>query len=618
MSHVSDQDLHALLKTHFGYDAFRYPQLEVIRSIISGRDTFALMPTGAGKSLCFQLPALALSGLTIVISPLIALMKDQVDHMRDQGIAAECVNSTMTVEQLRQVALDVNAGKVKLLYLSPERLAVPRFQEWLCKKDVSLIAIDEAHCISEWGHDFRPHYRELTHLRRLFPDTPIIALTATAVPQVRKDILTLLQLHKPQTFQTSFNRPNLHYVIRNNVDRWPELLGWLKKYTGESVVIYCLTRKKTEQVAADLIDEGFSAAAYHAGLPKEKRTKIQDDFLKDRVQIVVATIAFGMGIDKPNIRLVVHYDLPKSLEGYYQETGRAGRDGILSHCVLFFDKSSPGMHWRFIMRMQDPKAKKMASKKFDQMLQFCQTDRCRRKSVLEYFAEKYSETNCASCDHCVEEYKLSVTPTLARQELSYNQEVFEKLKQLRLRLADIESVPAFVIFGDQSLREMATYLPRSEDEFGKITGVGKFKLEKYGKVFTKLISQLCEKDDLEPTFKPKKRRVQMISEFRAESTYQETAELLKQGKTLDEIAAKRRVKLSTIFTHLEQISQSSADLDIEHLRPNEQDFISMKKGFEKVGLDRLAPVKEVLNHMYDYDQLRLVRVFLRMEQELEK
>lgn len=611
MVYTSHNHLLSLLKTHFGYDVFRHPQLDVINSILAGQDTFALMPTGAGKSLCFQMPSLVLPGLTVVISPLIALMKDQVDHLTAHGIPAGCVNSSMSRSELVEIAQRVNAGEIQLLYLSPERLAIARFNQWLQRKNVTMIAIDEAHCISEWGHDFRPEYKALTQLKQMFPNVPIIALTATAVPQVRKEIVSLLQLDKPNTFQTSFNRPNLHYIVRRDVDRWGELLSWVQKYQGESVVIYCLSRKKTEQVASDLTQAGIKASAYHAGFPSDKRTKIQDDFLKDRVQVIVATIAFGMGIDKPNIRLVIHFDLPKSLEGYYQETGRAGRDGLLSHCVLFVDDGSPAVYRRFMRKIEDPQARKVSEQKLEQMVTFAQKNHCRRKAVLAYFAEPFTAKNCESCDYCLAEYQAFPKNSSKERALEYHPDVLDRLKVLRLKLAEIEGVPAFVIFGDQSLLEMATYLPQSEKEFSDITGVGTFKLEKYGPVFIKLLKQMSEKFDLKKVKKPKKTRVQKMPSITSGSTHAETKRLLDSGKSLEYIAKKRKLKLGTIIDHLEKIIKVYPDFNFGHLKPEAERFEQIEDAFNEKGLEKLAPVKAVLGDDFSYDELKLVRVFLR-------
>ncbi len=324
------------LKTHFGFDQFRPLQEEIIGCVMAQRDAFVLMPTGGGKSLCFQLPGLMLPGVTLVISPLIALMKDQVDALKANGIAAEFINSTLTRAEIDRIQTAALRGEIKILYAAPERLALPEFQSFLKKIKVSLVAIDESHCISEWGHDFRPDYRNLHLLRTRFPEVPVMALTATATQKVREDIIYQLSLDKAKTFISSFNRPNLSYAVLPKKDSYDQLVHLLREAQNESAIIYCFSRKDTEHLAADLRQEGFEALAYHAGLESEARRTNQEKFIRDEAQIIVATIAFGMGIDKPDVRLVIHYHLPKSIEGYYQETGRAGRDGLPSRCVLFF------------------------------------------------------------------------------------------------------------------------------------------------------------------------------------------------------------------------------------------------------------------------------------------
>lgn len=343
-----------LLKKYFGYDKFRAGQQEIIQEIINGRDCLVLMPTGGGKSLCFQLPSLMLDGLTIVISPLISLMKDQVDQLRANGIAAGLINSSMTQSEIVSTERQAETGQLKILYLAPERLSLPGFIAFLRRfLKISLIAIDEAHCISEWGHDFRPDYRNLKNLRCLFPQTPIIALTATATEKVKIDIVAQLALREPKILISSFDRPNLTYRVMPKKNYSEHLSFLLKKYKNESIIIYCFSRKDTDLLASKLQAADFKAMAYHAGLSGPDRTKAQDQFINDEINIITATIAFGMGIDKPDIRLVVHMDLPKSIEGYYQETGRAGRDGLPAECVLFFSPADRRKHAYFIEEIID-------------------------------------------------------------------------------------------------------------------------------------------------------------------------------------------------------------------------------------------------------------------------
>ena len=391
-----------LLRTHFGYDAFLPLQEEIVESVMAGRDTFALMPTGGGKSLCYQLPAMALPGLTLVVSPLIALMKDQVDALEANGIPGGLINSTQTSAELSQVVRRIRSGDMRLLYVAPERAIEPRFSDFLGTLDVSLIAIDEAHCVSEWGHDFRPAYRQLADLRRLCPDTPVIALTATATERVRADVLSQLGLRNPQTFISSFNRPNLTYSIVPKERNLSGLLVLLEKYRGEPAIIYCGSRRATEEMAATLQERGFVAEAYHAGLDSEVRRSSQERFIRDRTNIIVATIAFGMGINKPDVRLVVHNDLPKSVESYYQETGRAGRDGLPAECVLFYSNGDRSRQEFFINQIEDSEEKGRARWRLERILSLCNLRSCRRKFVLEYLGEDWPDENCGACDNCVE------------------------------------------------------------------------------------------------------------------------------------------------------------------------------------------------------------------------
>ncbi|MFA6526007.1 MAG: DNA helicase RecQ, partial [Candidatus Buchananbacteria bacterium] len=391
-----------LLKKHFGYDEFRAGQQEIIQEIIEGKDCLVLMPTGGGKSLCFQLPALMLDGLTLVISPLISLMKDQVDQLRANGIAAGLINSSMTQEEIMATQQNAKDGKLKILYLAPERLTLLSFMNFLREVKISLIAIDEAHCISEWGHDFRPDYRNLKKLRDIFPSAPIVALTATATEKVRIDILSQLSLREPKTFISSFDRPNLTYRVLPKKKFTPQLLKLLRKYENESVIIYCFSRKNTDALADKLQKAGFKAGAYHAGLSAFQRERIQDRFIKDQINIITATIAFGMGIDKPDVRLVIHLDLPKSIEGYYQETGRAGRDSLPAECVLFFSPGDRQKHAYFINEIDDEVEKNRAWKKLEDMLRYSSLDSCRHKYLLNYFGEQSETDSCGACDICLE------------------------------------------------------------------------------------------------------------------------------------------------------------------------------------------------------------------------
>ena len=397
---VPDDRILATLKSTFGYTSFRPLQAEIVRSILSKRDVFVLMPTGGGKSLCYQLPALLLDGMTVVVSPLIALMKDQVDNLQALGVAATYINSSLDPLEIGRRQAAVARGEVKLLYVAPERLMMPGFLHLLSSVPLACFAIDEAHCISEWGHDFRPEYRELKRLRELFPPTTLGAFTATATKRVQADIKQQLGLQKAASFRGSFNRPNLLYDVRPKHAAYGQLVDYLRGRGQVSGVIYCQTRAGTELLADRLRADGFSTVAYHAGLESDERGLRQEAFIKDDIQIIVATIAFGMGIDKPDIRFVVHYDLPKSLEGYYQESGRAGRDGEPSDCILFYSYSDVAKHRHFIDEKPEGQERQVALQQLQKMVDWATGFTCRRRALLAYFDESLESSSDPCCDVC--------------------------------------------------------------------------------------------------------------------------------------------------------------------------------------------------------------------------
>jgi len=388
------------LETTFGYSEFRPLQAEAVDTILSGRDAFVLLPTGGGKSLCYQLPALLMDGLAVVVSPLIALMKDQVDKLAQLGIAATFVNSSLEPDEIGRRQGAVARGEVKLLYVAPERLVAPGFLRLLQRTPIAFFAVDEAHCVSEWGHDFRPEYRELNRLRELFPDAPVAAFTATATERVQGDIVRQLGLERARLLKGSFNRPNLHYAVRPKQATYEQLRTYVWRRRDASGIVYCQSRATTEEVARRLRSDGIQAAAYHAGLEAEERRDRQDDFIAGRVKVVVATIAFGMGIDKPDVRFVIHYDLPKNLEGYYQESGRAGRDGLPSDCILFFSRGDAVKYRQFIDEKDSAAERQIAIRQLRAMTNWAESPTCRREALLRYFDEQLTERPARCCDNC--------------------------------------------------------------------------------------------------------------------------------------------------------------------------------------------------------------------------
>ena len=590
------------LKKIFGYETYRPQQQEIIEGLIQGEDAFVLMPTGGGKSLCYQIPALHRPGVGIVVSPLISLMKDQVDALKACGVKAAFYNSSLKSSEARRVLAMLHAEELDLLYIAPERLTGDEFLQRLKDIPISLFAIDEAHCISQWGHDFRPEYSRLGRLRKVFPKIPMIALTATAESHTRRDILERLHLRQARSYIASFDRPNIRYTVMNKIKPLSQLTDFLRNRPGEAGIVYCLSRKRVDHLTEKLRSAGFSAAPYHAGLLTAQRQKAQDDFLRDDVRIMVATVAFGMGIDKSNIRFVVHYDIPKNIESYYQETGRAGRDGMAAEALLLFGYGDIALARSLIENTHNPERKRIELHKLNAMVAFAEAASCRRRILLGYFDERMEE-NCGNCDICLHPPEMIDVTEDARKALScvyrvsqrfgmghvidvlrgsrkerimelghhrlstygigadksqeywggllhhlvyggflrqdvgnysvltltgaaqpvlrgeqpltmatprmkpagvaksprrktgdtdYDEELFQRLRSLRKRIADAAGVPPFVIFSDMSLVGMAAALPKDDAAFLSIHGVGTHKLERYGKQFLGEIRRYLE------------------------------------------------------------------------------------------------------------------------------
>ncbi|NMM41392.1 DNA helicase RecQ [Pseudoalteromonas arctica] len=407
----------AILKQVFGYSEFRDGQETVINAALNGQDSLVLLPTGGGKSVCYQVPALALNGLTVVISPLISLMQDQVSQLQALGVKAAYINNSLNRDEQQQIYQQLHNGLLKLLYVAPEKVLQHEFKERLSHLNISLFAIDEAHCVSHWGHDFRPHYCRLSELKQRFADVPMMALTATADKATRFDIVQQLGLNAPYIHTGSFDRPNIRYTIEEKFKPLAQLLRYLKEQQNQSGIIYCTSRKRVDEIAEKIADAGMNAAAYHAGMSNEQRQFVQTGFARDDIQIVVATVAFGMGINKPNVRFVLHYDIPKSIESYYQETGRAGRDGLAAEAIMYFDPADIGRVRRFFEDIEDEQRRRVEEQRFNAMASFAEAQTCRRQILLNYFSE-YQREPCGNCDICLNPPKSFDGTLVAQQALS--------------------------------------------------------------------------------------------------------------------------------------------------------------------------------------------------------
>jgi ATP-dependent DNA helicase RecQ len=511
------EDARNKLKQVFGYDDFLPHQADVVASILERHDTIAIMPTGGGKSLCYQLPALLFPGLTVVVSPLISLMQDQVDQLRDNGVAASFLNSNLSWQEQQRVMSDIRNRRLKLLYVAPESLMREDRLEALEAVRVDCLTIDEAHCISQWGHDFRPEYRQLQEVRRRLPGAVTIAATATATERVRHDIRTSLDMRSPREFIASFNRPNLNLVARERTDGIEQLSAFLRSHHGQSGIVYCLTRNSVEETAETLRQRGYPALPYHAGIDNITRLANQRAFIGDEVPIIVATVAFGMGINKPNVRFVVHFNLPHSLEHYYQEIGRAGRDGRPADCLLLYNDSDLRTI-RFINQDKEQWQRDAVEERLQAMLRYARSTRCRRVPLLAYFGERYEESGCSACDTCNRRtsragtsgtnaarprterltserdprasLRAAVVPADAHQT-PYDPALFEYLLSVRKEIAAKAGIPTYRLFSSKSLMEMATVFPRSMDSLKHIEGVDIDMAEKYGQRLVEAVRYYC-------------------------------------------------------------------------------------------------------------------------------
>lgn len=512
-------NLHQTLKHYFGYDTLRSGQQELMEGILNGSDVLGIMPTGAGKSLCYQVPALMLSGITIVISPLISLMSDQVKALNQAGVHAAYINSSLTENQIRAALLYAAQGQYKIIYVAPERLNTMRFLDFACGADISMVTVDEAHCISQWGQDFRPSYLEIADFLARLPRRPVVsAFTATATERVKQDIMGSLHLQDPVTVVTGFDRPNLFFRVvkrKGGKETDNSVLNYVKRHEDESGIIYCATKKNVDSVCELLLQHGILAGRYHAGLSLEERKESQDDFTYDRIRVMVATNAFGMGIDKSNVRYVLHYNMPQSLEYYYQEAGRAGRDGEEAECVLFFSKQDIMINKRLLdykaieggYTAGDPAVRANEQRKLNQMINYCETDECLRRYILNYFGD-HSPCTCEKCSNCVvtedeaeENYIETGKAKKKTAELAdltkEGQELFEELRKCRLELAAKQGVPPFIICSDKTLKDMCAKCPADKAQMADVYGMGAQKIASYGENFTEIIRKFLQTHEAE-------------------------------------------------------------------------------------------------------------------------
>lgn len=714
-------DLTAKLKQYFGFDTFKGDQEAIIRNVLAGNDTFVLMPTGGGKSLCYQLPSLIMEGTAIVISPLIALMKNQVDVINgmseEEGIA-HYLNSSLNKAAIDLVKSDILAGKTKLLYVAPESLTKDEYVDFLKAVKISFYAIDEAHCISEWGHDFRPEYRKIRDKVDEIGKAPLIALTATATDKVRTDIKKSLGIVDAKEFKSSFNRPNLYYEVRQKPSSDDatnvQIVKFIRQHPGKSGIIYCLSRKKVEELAAVLCANNIKAAPYHAGLDSATRSQTQDDFLQEDIDVIVATIAFGMGIDKPDVRFVIHYDIPKSLEGYYQETGRAGRDGGEGKCIAFYRYKDLKKLEKF-MEGKPVAEQDIGRQLLAETAAYAESSVCRRKMLLHYFGEEYLKDNCGNCDNCLhpkskqeaedalvivlnaiqkikedfrtdyvidfvsgratddivdhkhdqleefgsgEDMDPKIWNPVIRQALiagylkkdvenygllkltaagkkfmksphsfmivldnefsdeddevtegqggALDPELFAMLKDLRKKVAKQRGIPAYAVFQESSLEQMATVYPISLEELQQVQGVGAGKARKFGKEFVELIKRHCQENEIE---RPEDLRVRTVAKRSAVKV--KIIHDIDNQRALDDIAIAQGIDFEELLDEVEAIVYSGTKLNIDYFLEEVMDddhVDDIYDYFKESETDDLDTAMEELGDEYSEEEVRLVRI----------
>lgn len=565
------------LKQYFGYDSLRTGQEELINGILAGHDVLGIMPTGAGKSLCYQLPALMLKGITLVISPLISLMSDQVKALNQAGVHAAYINSSLTENQIGMALSYASQGRYKIIYVAPERLNTPRFLDFACNADISMLTVDEAHCISQWGQDFRPSYLEIAGFLTRLPRRPIVsAFTATATERVKNDIVASLGLNNPVTMVTGFDRPNLFFRVvtrKGGSQKDNSIINYVKKHEDESGIIYCATKKNVDKLYTLLNEQGISAGRYHAGLSNDERKQNQEDFTYDRIRVMVATNAFGMGIDKSNVRYVLHYNMPQSLEYYYQEAGRAGRDGEEAECVLFFSKQDIMIN-KFLLQNKasagdvasDMQKTANDQRKLQQMINYCETDKCLREFILSYFGDT-TPCICNKCSNCVvvedEEEETYVETGKKRKKAAQlaglnelGAALFEKLRSVRTELAAEKSVPPYIICSDKTLKDMCAKLPRDKEQLADVYGMGEQKIQNYGEAFVMAVNSFVA-DNPNPSGSTTGERPQTVlsDEEAAEtgSTRKKKLPFYIEPQRLDEVELTDKCRLTELTNKINEL-----------------------------------------------------------------
>ncbi|WP_456057269.1 RecQ family ATP-dependent DNA helicase [Agathobacter sp.] len=570
-------NINQTLKQYFGYDSLRTGQEELINGILAGHDVLGIMPTGAGKSLCYQLPALMLKGITLVISPLISLMSDQVKALNQAGVHAAYINSSLTENQIRMALSYASQGRYKVIYVAPERLNTPRFLDFACNADISMLTVDEAHCISQWGQDFRPSYLEIAGFLTRLPRRPIVsAFTATATERVKNDIVASLGLNNPVTMVTGFDRPNLFFRVvtrKGGSQKDNSIINYVKKHEDESGIIYCATKKNVDKLYTLLNEQGISAGRYHAGLSNDERKQNQEDFTYDRIRVMVATNAFGMGIDKSNVRYVLHYNMPQSLEYYYQEAGRAGRDGEEAECVLFFSKQDIMIN-KFLLQNKasagdvasDMQKTANDQRKLQQMINYCETDKCLREFILSYFGDT-TPCICNKCSNCVvvedEEEETYVETGKKRKKAAQlaglnelGAALFEKLRSVRTELAAEKSVPPYIICSDKTLKDMCAKLPRDKEQLADVYGMGEQKIQNYGEAFvTAVNSFVADNQNLSGSTSGERPQTVLSDEEAAEtgSTRKKKLPFYIEPQRLDDVELTDKCRLTELTNKINEL-----------------------------------------------------------------